>query len=154
MVGRKCGDIPESLVRGRDRFEEWRRARTLGDRIPDPLWMLAVKLADAHGISRTACVLKLDYYSLKKRVAAKPPCSASVHDSVSMPEAFIEVSGPSSVAASSSASGTLAVSESLASSGECVVEFEDGSGASLRVHLRGCDVPDLVALGRSFWSGD
>lgn len=154
MVGRKRGDIPEALVCGRDRFEAWRRDRTLGDRIPDQLWTLAVKLADANGISRTACVLKLDYYSLKKRVAAKPSCPASVHDSVSMPEAFIEVSGPSSVSASSPDSGTLAVSGSLASSGECVLEFEDRSGASLRVHLRGCDVPDLVALGRSFWSGD
>ena len=148
MVGRKRGDIPEALVCGRDRFEAWRRDRTLGDRIPDQLWTLAVKLADANGISRTACVLKLDYYSLKKRVAVKPPCSASVHDSVSMPETFIEVSGPSP------GLGTLAVSGSLASSGECVLEFEDRSGASLRVHLRGCDVPDLVALGRSFWSGD
>lgn len=34
----------------------------------------------------------------------------------------------------------------LPDSGECVVEFEDGSGAHMRVHLRGCDVPDLVAL--------
>ncbi len=38
--------------------------------------------------------------------------------------------------------------------GKCVVEFEDGPGAILRVHLRGSDVPDLVALGRSFWSGE
>jgi len=27
MVGRKRGDIPKSLVRGRDRFEAWRRWR-------------------------------------------------------------------------------------------------------------------------------
>ena len=130
MVGRKRGDNPGSLARGRDRFEAWRRARKVGARIPDQLWALAVKLADAHGLSRTASTLKLDYHGLKKRVAAKTPDSASGRG------AFIELSAPS-----------------LAPSGECVVEFEDGSGASIRVHLRGCDAPDLVALGRSFWSG-
>ena len=129
MVGRKRGDIPKALARGRDRFEEWRRTRKIGARIPDKLWSLAAKLADAHGLSRTASALKLDYHSLKKRAAARNFDSA--------PQAFIELS-PSA----------------LTPSGECVVEFADGSGASLRVHLRGCEVPDLVALGRSFWSGE
>ena len=131
MVGRQRGDISGSLARGRDRFEAWRRDRKVGARIPDQLWALAVKLADGHGLSRTASTLKLDYHTLKKRVGAK------TSDSSSVPGAFIELSRPS-----------------LAPSGECVVEFEDGSGASMRVHLRGCDVPDLVALGRSFWSGE
>lgn len=131
MAGRKRGEIPGSLARGRDRFEAWRRTQKVGARIPDRLWTLAVKLAEAHGLSRTASALKLDYSSLKKRVESKDS------DSVSVPRAFVEVSPPS-----------------LSASGECVVEFEDGSGASLRVHLRGCEVPDLVALGRSFWSGE
>jgi len=135
MVGRQRGNISGSLARGRDRFEGWRRDRKIGARIPDQLWGLAVKLADAHGLSRTASTLKLDYHALKKRVAAKTP------DSSSVPGAFIELSPP-------------CTTPSLAPSGECVVEFEDGSGASMRVHLRGCDVPDLVALGRSFWSGE
>jgi hypothetical protein len=131
MVGRQRGDISGSLARGRDRFEAWRGDRKVGARIPDQLWGLAVKLAEAHGLSRTASTLKLDYHTLKKRVAAKTPDCSSVSGE------FIELSPPS-----------------LAPSGECVVEFEDGLGASMRVHLRGCDVPDLVALGRSFWSGE
>ena len=130
MVGRKRGDIPGSLARGRDRFEAWRRDRKVGTRIPDQLWSLAVKLADAHGLSRTASTLKLDYHGLKKRVAAEGSDSACVD------EAFIELSRLSP-----------------APSGECVVEFEDGSGAGIRVHLRGYEAPDLVALGRNFWSG-
>jgi len=131
MVGRKRRDIPAPLARGRDRFEVWRRARKTGTRIPDKLWSLAVKLADTHGLNRTASVLRLDYYSLKKRVEARKS------DSLPVPPAFIELS-PSS----------------LAASGECVVEFEDGEGASMRFHLRDCDAPDLVALGRSFWGGE
>ncbi len=131
MVGRKKRDIPAPLARGRDRLEVWRRTRKVGTRIPKQLWSLAVKLVDGHGLNRTASVLGLDYYSLKKRVEARKA------DSMSVPPAFIELSPPS-----------------LGASGECVVEFEDGAGASIRVHLRGCDVPDLVALGRSFWSGE
>ena len=129
MVGRKRCDIPGPLGRGRDRFEAWRRTRRAGTRIPDTLWSLAVKLADGHGLNRTASILGLDYYSLKKRLEARHS------DSTSVSPAFLELS-----------------SLSVAAPRECVIEFEDGLGASIRVHLRGCDVPDLVALGRSFWS--
>jgi len=131
MVGRKHREIPASLARGRDRFEAWREARQTRTRIPDRLWKLAVKLAVAHGLNRTASVLKLDYYSLKRRVEAKNAAANSAKP------AFVELSPPPMPAA-----------------GECIFEFEDGTGASLRIRLRGCEVPDLVALGRSFWSGE
>lgn len=127
MVGRKRGDIPKSLVRGQDRFEAWRRARKVGARIPDKLWSLAVTLADAHGLSRTASALKLDYHGLKNRVAGRN-C-----DSTSVGPAFIELT-PSTQTPST----------------ECVVELEDGLGASMRVHLRGCEIPNLADLCRSF----
>lgn len=131
MAGRRRGEIPASLARGRERFEVWRRDRIPGARIPGRLWRLAVKLADAHGLSRTASALKLDYYSLKKRVESKDS------DSVSNPRTFVEISPPSP-----------------AGFGECLIEFEDGSGASLRVHLRGCETPDLAALVRCFRGGE
>jgi hypothetical protein len=131
MARRRRGEIPASLARGRERFEAWRRDRTPGARIPDRLWGLAVKLADAHGLSRTVSALKLDYYSLKKRVESKDS------GSVSNPGTFVEFSPPSP-----------------AGSGECVIEFEDGSGASLRVHLRGCETPDLAALVRCLRSSE
>jgi hypothetical protein len=131
MVGRRRGEISKALARGRDRFEEWRWTRKNGARIPEKLWALAVKLAEIHGVSRTASALKLDYHSLRKRVAGRNGPSGSA------PQAFVELPPPAPAALQ-----------------ECVVEFSDGSGASLRVHLRGCEVPDLVALGRSFWSGE
>ena len=129
MVGQKRREIPASLARGQDRFEAWRGARAVRTRIPDQLWKLAVKLAVAHGLNRTAKTLKLDYYSLKRRVEAK-------RDTTAAAPAFVELAPP------------------MTASGECIVEFEDGTGASMRIHLRGCDVPDLVALSRSFWSGE
>jgi hypothetical protein len=131
MVGRKRRDIPTPLGRGRVRFEAWRRTRKVGTRNPERLWSLAVKLSDAHGLNRTALVLRLDYDSLKKRVGSTNSRASSLTG------AFVELPGPS-----------------LAAAGEWMIEFEDGAGASMRVHLRGCDAPDLVALGRSFWSGE
>ena len=139
MAGRKCGEIGGALARGRDRFEAWRRSRQVGARIPEKLWSLAVGLVATHGLSRTASVLKLDYNALKKRVARSDVDSGSDEARSVSPE-FIELS-PSSLAPSA-----------LAPSGEFLVEFEDGSGARLRVHLRGCDAPDLVALCRNFRS--
>ncbi|MFT5324956.1 MAG: hypothetical protein ACI8P0_002822, partial [Planctomycetaceae bacterium] len=130
MAGRRHREIPAPLARGRDRFEVWRRTRQVGTRIPDELWSLAVKLADHHGISRTASVLGLDYYSLKKRVAAG---NSSV---TSVPSAFVEGSASSDSASSDSASACPAFIElsslqvpSPGASGECVVEFADGTGA-------------------------
>jgi hypothetical protein len=148
MVGRRHRDIPAPLARGRDRFEVWRRTRQVGTRIPDELWSLAVKLVDGHGLSRTASVLGLDYYSLKKRVAAGNSGVTSVTS------AFVAGSVSSDSASARPAFIELSSLPSPGASGECVVEFADGSGASLRIHLSGCQTPDLVALGRSFWSGE
>lgn len=128
MVGGKRGDDPGSLARGRERFEAWRRSRKVGARIPDKLWSLAVTLAEAHGLSRTASALKLDYHSLKNRLAGGN-C-----DSRCVAPAFIELTPPSSGPSAS----------------ECVIELEDGFGARMRVHLRGCELPDLADLCRSF----
>jgi hypothetical protein len=87
---------------------------------------LAVELAAAHGVHRTASTLQLDYYSLKKRVE-----SAEGREDANGP-AFIEL--PPAVAGGR----------------ECVIEFEDGTGVSIRVHLKGYDATDVVAVGRSF----
>ena len=63
-------DSKRREVRARDRFVAWRRTRKPKSRIPEPLWSLAVKLVATHGLHRVAATLKLDYYSLKKRVEA------------------------------------------------------------------------------------
>ena len=121
MVGRKGVDVPESLAHGRERFEAWRRSRKVGSRIPDQLWSLAVALAEAHGLR-----VEAGLFTLKNRVAGRNG------DSNSVTPAFIELS-------------PLAPSAT-----ECVIELEDGLGARMRVHLRGCEVPDLAVLCRSF----
>jgi hypothetical protein len=115
------------------RFALWRKERRKGARIPEALWKSAVASAVDFGVSKTASVLKLDYYGLKKRMErqrGRVPQSGSA-------AAFVEVPNPVAGLAK-----------------ECVIEFDNGRGSCMRVHLKGTDVPDVLALGRSFWKGE
>ena len=52
----KGGELPKDLLQGRNRFQAWRQRGKGRGRIPDALWMLAVRLVKVHGLSRTATV--------------------------------------------------------------------------------------------------
>ncbi len=123
----KREQLPPDLVRGRSRFQAWRAHRKPGVRIPHALWAMATRLAEAHGVSRTAAVLRLDYYCLKERaaVAASEPQSSG--------PAFVELTSPIIVAK------------------QCRFELDNGAGATMRVQLVGYDAADVEALSRSFW---
>jgi hypothetical protein len=120
--------LPSDLALGRSRFQAWRGERKLGERIPRPLWDLAVRLAKLHGVSRTATALGLDYYGLQRRTrAVAAPAQPSN-------PAFVEVQAP------------------IVAGKECRLEFDNGAGATLRVQLVGYDAADVEALSRSFWN--
>jgi ADP-ribosylglycohydrolase len=93
-------------------------------------------MAERYGLARTASVLRLDYYRLKKRLDEN-----AAHRSETVRAAakttFIELPAPVQPATA-----------------ECVVELEDGVGAKMRIHLKGGEAPDLAALSRSFWRGE
>ena len=128
MGARARGSLPSDLARGRDRFQAWREQRTGRGRVPHALWALAVRLAKGHGVSRTAAVLGLDYYSLKERA------EAVTGEAPSQPPAFVELPAP-----------VLVGKQGL-------FELDNGAGATLRVHLVGYDTADIEALARSFGS--
>lgn len=122
-------EVPARLLQLKQRFADWRESRTRGQRIPERLWNSAAKLADEYGLSLAATTLKLDYYGLKKRL--------DQHVDRSAPNApFLE----------------LPSSPLPATSRECLIELEDGKGASMRVHLKGANIPDVLALGHGFWN--
>ena len=124
-----ANQLPEDLTRARSRFQAWRRGRRKpGGRIPKPLWALAVRLVKTHGVSRTATVLGLDYYGLKKQVevAGEKPKSSK--------PAFVELPSP------------------LGIGKQGRFELDNGAGVCLRVQLAGYDTADLEALVRGFWS--
>jgi hypothetical protein len=125
-------DVAARLEPLQRRLEHWRRTREGHSRIPEPLWASAVKAAACYGLNPTARALRLDYYSLKKRVERASSATASEEGSVTT---FVELAP--------------AVS---GNSRECILELEDPGGAKMRVHLKGVEAPDLVALSRSFWS--
>ena len=131
MGTRKKRGLPVELENVRRRFEIWRRKRTARTHIPDSLWSAAVKVAERHGVHRTAKALRIDYYGLKKRVEEVGFDGAPARGDVAT---FVELAGPLT-------GGSV----------ECLVELEDDSGAKMRVHLKGIEAPDLVALSGSFW---
>ena len=128
MDSSKRGQLPPELVRGRDRFQAWRRKRKRGARIPRSLWAMAVRLANSHGISRTSAALGLDYYSLQKRVE-----TAAVQPQSSGPT-FVELTSPAMLGK------------------QCHFELDNGAGATMSVELVGYDAADVAALSRSFWN--
>jgi hypothetical protein len=137
MDTKRRRDLPARLEGLRRRFEDWRRTRKVRARIPEPLWASAVKLATRYGIHRTAKVLRVDYYALKKRVEGAPAGIASKTPAEVGRAQFLELPAAA-----------------WAGSGECTLELEDAGGAKLRVQLKGFEAPDLAALSRSFWQSE
>ncbi len=130
MGAREREPLPADLAQARSQFQTWRGRRQIGGRIPLQLWALAVQLVNRHGVSRTATVLGLDYYSLKKRAegAADQPTSSS--------PAFVELPTPVLVGK------------------QCLFELVNGTGATRRVQLIGYDVTEVQVLARSFWNAE
>ena len=117
----------------RRQFDLWRRSRKRGTRIPEALWRAAAEAGQEHGVSKTAQALGLDYYALKKRVESAPKERPAVAPSSGVK--FLEIPlGAASVRP------------------ECVLEFEDGQGARLRVELQGAALAELETVARSLWS--
>jgi hypothetical protein len=108
-------------------FERWRRSRSRGSRIPADLWDAAVGAARQCGVSKTAGALRLDYYKLKRLLAAAPEPETGRG-------AFLEIPLPVASPAS-----------------ECVFELEDGEGTRLRVAFKGVSPADLEPFAQAFW---
>ena len=129
MAATECDDLPLALARARARFQAWRGRRPAGERIPQPLWTLAVRLVNQHGVSRTASALGLDYYGLKKRVAAAGETSSNG-------PAFVELPAPVVVGK------------------QCQFELDNSAGVTMRVQLVGYDAAEVAAFVRGFWNAE
>ncbi len=152
-------DVPARLERLRRRFDRWRETRNGRSRIPDALWVAAVKAAGRHGLNPTARALRLDYYSLKKRVEAFPrefpgrtAGTRGGSDGQPVVRPGPRLRGLASKRGSRPAAAFVEWSALVpACSPECIVELEDPRGAKMRVHLKGVQAPDWAALSRTFW---
>ena len=131
MSTRKTKQSMDPWARTRGRFERWRRTRRSGARIPKTLWSAAVHMAQAVGVAQTAKTLRLDYYSLRERVASAATSASTL--GTGLRSAFLELPTPAG-----------------ASRCTCTLELEDDTGIRLRVQLHDGPAPDLAALTRSF----
>jgi hypothetical protein len=117
--------VSSEIEEAREQFENWRRDRKRGERIPANMWETAVGLAKQHGVWPTAKALHLDHSRLKRLVRNDQGDEKS--------SAFVELIPQGGMLYS------------------CVVEMEDGRGARMRVELKGAAV-DVTALSWTFWS--
>jgi hypothetical protein len=120
----------QQLEQLRKRFIKWRRTRKAKTPIPGRLWNSAVKMAMHYGLSRTAKALRLNYYDLKKKIESRAIAPSSA-------PAFIELSPVA-----------------IGSTPECIIECENKNGATMRIHCKGANAPDLNALAAAFWRSE
>ena len=118
------------LRRLKSRFQAWRKARVRGERIPVPLWKAAAKVAADIGVCQTAKALTLDYHKLQRWVQKQDGARTS-------PVSFVELH-----------------SAAVLPSSECVIEIEDGTGASMRMQIKGADLADIASLGHRLWKDE
>jgi len=113
----------------RARIAQWRETRThRGAPMPATLWAAAVDLARQHGLAPTARALRLDYGTLKRRLAAAGLGRALATAT------FVDLS--------------RAVRPGL---GRCVIAVEGTRGRRLRVEVADLPGADLVALLQTAW---
>ena len=126
----RAGQAPfrAKVEAARARVDAWRKSRQgRQERMPEALWNSAVELARVQGINPIARALRLDYYSLKERVAGRQRGN--------------QPRGPSPVFLD------LGVG-SLPSPSTCVVEMQAPGGARITVRLPDAGKVDLVSLAR------
>ena len=128
-MNRATTAVPAGMRRVHRRFEHWRSMQKARLPIPEPLWAAAVKLAQDHGVFRTAQVLHLEYGKLKRLVERAGP----VAPATAPPPAFVELMAPQATDLS-----------------ECLVELE-GPRGKMRVQWKGTTAPDLAGLSRAWW---
>jgi hypothetical protein len=117
--------IPSKIEPVRQRLERWRRSHKFRSRIPEDVWARAALLARQYGVGKTARILRLDYYALKKRM---------------------EIGGQGRLAKRPSPAFVELISPIPSSLPECIVEFEYPGGAKMRFQFNGKNTPDLGNL--------
>ncbi len=112
----------------------WRSIRAPGARIPGDLWLRATELAGRYGVAKVAVALKLDYTSLKRRLAATASSRAERARSTPQPADFVELNFGLPLAPPA-----------------CVVILSGRHGHALRIELAQAASSDIAGIARSLW---
>ena len=134
MMTKQPAKIPIALSTARRQFDQWRSRHRKRTRLPKELWRQAAALAQEHGLNKTARTLGLKYYCLKKHL--EETTTGKLIPAKAEPE-FIELLGG-------------AVTPGLM---ECTIEWADGGGSTLRMHIKGAGLSELASLAGVFRGG-
>jgi len=134
MSTRQPANISIALTTARRQFDHWRSRHRKRARLPKELWRQAAALAREHGLNKTAGALGLKYYSLKKHV-----------DEMTTEQAIPAKAEPDFIELLGGVMTPGAV--------ECTIEWADGRGATVRMHIKGVGLPELASLAGVFRSG-
>lgn len=135
MKTKQPAEIPVALSEARRQLDHWRSQQSSKrTRLPKEFWQQAVALAKQYGLNKTARALKVKYESLKKHLEQSG--GGEGHSAKTTPE-FIEIL-PAAIQP-----GTV----------ECMLEWADGLGGTMRMHMRGVGPSELSAVAGVFRSG-
>ena len=122
---------------------EWRKTRPRSSRIPEDLWSRATELAERYGIAKLAVALKLDYTSLKRRLATTA-AGATATAKAKRPAAGVRPSSPSRDFVELDFGLPLAPAA-------CVLVLADRHGRALRIELPRAVSSEIAEVARSLW---
>lgn len=134
MNTRQQATLPRVLSRARLQFDQWRSGHRKHTRLPQELWLQAAAVAREHGLNKTARALGLKYYSLKKHL-----------DEMTTEQAIPAKGEPNFI--------ELMPGVITPGSIECTIEWTDDGGPTVRMHIKGLGLSDLVSLAGVFRSG-
>ena len=129
MARRTRKEVPAPVARLRKQIEQWRQTRLKRGSMPEELWREAVSLARRGSPYRVARALRIDFGTLRLRIA-----ESSARAGSAPPGEFVELSG----------------AQILGSAAGSVVELSDGDGKRLTIRLAATEKLDLAELVRGF----
>ena len=134
MSTRQRATLPRVLSTARRQFDQWRSRHRKHARLPQELWRQAAALAREHGLNKTARALGLKYYSLKKH---------------------LDQAGADGLVPAKAEPGFIELLPGVMTRGsiECTIEWADGGGSTLRMHIKGAGLSDLASLAGVFRGG-
>ena len=131
MRTRQQATLSRVLSTARRQFDQWRSRHRKHVRLPEELWRQAAALAREHGLHKTSLALGLKYYSLKKHL-----------DQMTTDRAIPAKGEPDFI--------ELVPGVMTPGTIECTIEWADGGGSKVRMHIKGAAMPELVSLAGVF----
>ncbi len=120
--------IEQDLENVRELFEQWRKRRKRGARIPDELWQAAISLFPRYNVNRISRALRLSHADVRDRIETKRTGGGNDYR-------FWQ----------------LRFSELQGHIGECRLRAEDRTGRKVELELKSVGTGHLVQLLEGQW---